>query len=416
MSNIENVIIDADGMEGEILVPRPDQSVVAVAPPGDGPGYWAGAPSAVWWAGDVYLAYRLRRPLGRGRGYAVVVARSGDGEQFETLVTITKEEMRAESLERPALVRTPDGIWRLYLSCGTFGTKHWRGELLEASSPSGFDVRQTRVALPGDVKTAVKDPVIVCRDLAPVGVVPPAGEPRGDGPDGHRPRHQSRRLELDLGRHRAGRAGRAVGRTRRQDQRGPVRAGRARGLLRRPRDRRGELRGAHRGGGRPRAHRADCADHDPARPVALQRRRPALPGRPRASRRPPQALLRDDQGRRRARAAHRAALGGGLRRAALPWPFLPCRWPLGLPPTRPPDRSLGRSQKLKSWPVTRSSSRMSGSNFGRTRSRSSGVSGWRGGALRCSMCSSGLVRDAPVVPGRNRPAAAAIRAALATVR
>lgn len=164
MSNIENVIIDADGMEGEILVPRPDQSVVAVAPPGDGPGYWAGAPSAVWWDGDVYLAYRLRRPLGMGRGYAVVVARSGDGEQFETLVTITKEEMRAESLERPALVRTPDGIWRLYLSCGTFGTKHWRVELLEASSPSGFDVRQTRVALPGDVKTAVKDPVIVCRD------------------------------------------------------------------------------------------------------------------------------------------------------------------------------------------------------------------------------------------------------------
>jgi hypothetical protein len=98
-----------------------------------------------------------------GRGYAVAVARSGDGEQFETLLTIAKEEVDAESLERPALIRTPDGTWRLYLSCGTYGTKHWRVELIEAASPSGFDARQRRVALPGDVKTAVKDPVIVYR-------------------------------------------------------------------------------------------------------------------------------------------------------------------------------------------------------------------------------------------------------------
>ena len=147
-----------------MLVPRPEQSVVAVAPPGDGPGYWAGGPSAVAWDGDIYLAYRLRRPLGKGRGYAVAIARSTDGEHFETLLTIAKEEVDAESLERPALIRTPDGTWRLYLSCGTFGTKHWRVELIEAASPAGFDARQSRVALPGDVKTAVKDPVIVYRD------------------------------------------------------------------------------------------------------------------------------------------------------------------------------------------------------------------------------------------------------------
>jgi hypothetical protein len=158
------VIVDENNIESEVLVPRPGESVVAVAPPGDGPGYWAGGPSAVEWDGDIYLAYRLRRPLGMGRGYAVAVARSADGVHFETLLTIAKEQVNAESLERPALIRTPDGTWRLYLSCGTFGTKHWRVELIEAASPSGFDARQSRVALPGDVKTAVKDPVIVYRD------------------------------------------------------------------------------------------------------------------------------------------------------------------------------------------------------------------------------------------------------------
>ena len=158
------MIIDSDAGGGDVLVPRPNRSVVAVAPPGEGPGFWAGAPSAVECGGEIYLAYRLRRPIGQGRGYAVAVARSADGERFETLLTIAKEEMNAESLERPALVLTPEGTWRLYLSCGTFGTKHWRVELLEANRPEAFDARQSRVTLPGDTKTGVKDPVIVHRD------------------------------------------------------------------------------------------------------------------------------------------------------------------------------------------------------------------------------------------------------------
>jgi hypothetical protein len=70
------------------LLPQPDRSVVAVGPPGPGEGTWAGAPSAAYCDGDIYLAYRLRRPEGQGRGYAVAVARSADGVHFETLVTI----------------------------------------------------------------------------------------------------------------------------------------------------------------------------------------------------------------------------------------------------------------------------------------------------------------------------------------
>jgi len=146
------------------LLPRPDESAVAIAPPGGGPGYWAGAPSAVLAEDGIYLAYRLRKPLGNGRGYAVAVARSADGVRFETVTTIKREWMQAESLERPCLVRTPAGRWRLYLSCATPGTKHWRVELLEASDPAGFNARERLVVLPGDAKTGVKDPVIRHRD------------------------------------------------------------------------------------------------------------------------------------------------------------------------------------------------------------------------------------------------------------
>jgi hypothetical protein len=147
-----------------MLLPRLEHGVVAAESPGSGPGYWSGAPSAV--AGDdgIYLAYRLRRPIGQGRGYAVAVAHSADGERFETLLTIGKEEMATESLERPALVRTPEGRWRLYLSCATTGTKHWRVEVTEAAHPSEFDIRARQTVLPGDAKTGVKDPVIVHHD------------------------------------------------------------------------------------------------------------------------------------------------------------------------------------------------------------------------------------------------------------
>ncbi|SEG54290.1 hypothetical protein SAMN04489712_106148 [Thermomonospora echinospora] len=140
--------------------PRPERSRLVVAPPQDAPGYWAGAPSACLVDGTTYLAYRLRRPIGAGRGYAVVVARSQDGERFETLAVIDKDRMSAESLERPALVVTEDGAFRLYVSCATPGTKHWRVEVLEAADPAAFDPVRSNVVLPGSRLVGVKDPVI----------------------------------------------------------------------------------------------------------------------------------------------------------------------------------------------------------------------------------------------------------------
>ena len=152
--------------DSAVLIPRPDQAVIAVPAPGLGSGFWAGCPSAVATDEGVYLAYRLRRPVGVGRGYAVGIAFAADGVSFgDPIAVISKDAMNTESLERPELVRLPDGGWRLYLSCATTGTKHWRVEATDAAHPAEFDVTRRDVVLPGDVrKRAVKDPVIQYHD------------------------------------------------------------------------------------------------------------------------------------------------------------------------------------------------------------------------------------------------------------
>jgi hypothetical protein len=141
-----------------------ERGEVAIEPPEAVAGAWAGAPSAVHVDGVYWLAYRLRLPLGAGRGIANVVARSSDGVHFETVASIRKEPFSAESLERPALVFTPDGKWRLYVSCATPGTKHWRVDVLEAAEVVGLSSATPRTVLPGGPDHAVKDPVILIDD------------------------------------------------------------------------------------------------------------------------------------------------------------------------------------------------------------------------------------------------------------
>jgi sucrose-6-phosphate hydrolase SacC (GH32 family) len=144
----------------ERFIPHPDNGLVAVEAPGDSPGFWVGASSAVEVDGTIYLAYRSRQPIELGRGQGVVIAQSSDGIKFTEICTISKESMDAESLERPTLIHTPEGAWRLYLSCATTGTKHWRVELLEADSPANFSAESRRTILPGDEQWGVKDTVI----------------------------------------------------------------------------------------------------------------------------------------------------------------------------------------------------------------------------------------------------------------
>ena len=140
---------------------RWDDGRTVISPPSPHPGAWAGAPCALPADGHIYLAYRLRRPIGQGRGYANVVARSRDGVSFRTVAAVGKDLFGAESLERPCLVVTDDGRWRLYVSCATPSTHHWRVDLLEAATPEGLAEATPRTVLPGDADLAVKDPVIL---------------------------------------------------------------------------------------------------------------------------------------------------------------------------------------------------------------------------------------------------------------
>jgi hypothetical protein len=141
-------------------LPRWEDPTVVVEPPSHEPGAWSGAPSTIVADGFVYLAYRVRLPIGEGRGIANVVARSADGLRFTPVAEVTKDRFGAESLERPALVRTPDGRWRLYVSAATPGTKHWRVDLLEADTPEGLATAAPRTVLAGDETAGVKDPVL----------------------------------------------------------------------------------------------------------------------------------------------------------------------------------------------------------------------------------------------------------------
>ena len=67
----------------------------------------------------------------------------------------------AASMERPSIVRTDDGRWRLYVcSASRPPSKHWWIDLLEADDPAGFATADARTVFAGDASTGVKDPIV----------------------------------------------------------------------------------------------------------------------------------------------------------------------------------------------------------------------------------------------------------------
>ena len=73
MISDEEIVAQLATLPFDILPPQPEKSVVAIPPPGNGAGNWVGAPSAIRHGGQIFLTYRLRRPIGQGRGYQVGV-------------------------------------------------------------------------------------------------------------------------------------------------------------------------------------------------------------------------------------------------------------------------------------------------------------------------------------------------------
>jgi hypothetical protein len=144
----------------ELSLPGSAATVVAAPAPGAGVGYWAGSSSAALDDdGTFVIAYRVRTGE-HGRG-SNVIARSEDGEQLTTVATIDQERFGAQSMEKPSLVRTDEGRWRLYVCpAAPAPSKHWWIDVLEAADLADLATAEARTVFPGDEKTGVKDPLV----------------------------------------------------------------------------------------------------------------------------------------------------------------------------------------------------------------------------------------------------------------
>ena len=143
--------------------PLPTGGVVAVPAPGAGAGYWAGAPCAVPdGEGGFVIGYRVRN--GHDGNDQTVVARSEDGERFTTVATLDESAFGAMGMERPALARTDEGGWRMWVCCATPDSAHWWIDVLEASTPEGLAEAEPRPAFEGDERIGVKDPIVKRHD------------------------------------------------------------------------------------------------------------------------------------------------------------------------------------------------------------------------------------------------------------
>ena len=141
-------------------LPGTSEYAVAATAPGSGTGWWAGSSSATLdHDGTFVIAYRIRTGE-KGRGFNVV-ARSEDGVRLTSVATIEQERFGAQSMEKPSLVRTDDGRWRLYVCpASPAPSKHWWISLLEADDPGDFGSAEARTVFPGDGNTGVKDPLV----------------------------------------------------------------------------------------------------------------------------------------------------------------------------------------------------------------------------------------------------------------
>ncbi len=145
----------------------PQKGTTVIEPPARQARTWAGAPSAIFddQTGKFYLYYRLRWPRGSGeldRGGECRIAQSEDGIHFTDIWSAKKTEFPTLSLERGALVKTPEGLWRLYIGLVDTADNRWRIDMMEASAPNRFDPKtRKRILSADDVGgEAAKDPYV----------------------------------------------------------------------------------------------------------------------------------------------------------------------------------------------------------------------------------------------------------------
>jgi hypothetical protein len=162
----------------------PREGTTIVDPPGQGNGYWAGAPGASYDPDTkhFYLYYRLRVPRELGRGIECRIAESADGTHFETIWSARKQEFPTDSMERASLVKRPGGGWLLYPSYVDAETSKWRIDVVEAAHPAEFKLSERqKVFVAEDIGAeGVKDPYVAVFGGLYYMVASYATSPRGD--------------------------------------------------------------------------------------------------------------------------------------------------------------------------------------------------------------------------------------------
>jgi hypothetical protein len=122
-----------------------------------------GAPCVHRHDGETYLAVRERTP--EDRGHAVTIYRRTGRTQYEPVRTLTAAQLDVVSVERPALVTSPDdGALQLFLPVDT-GANEWViRKLADAAEPTGLDPATARNVLTptagGTDSSTVKDPYV----------------------------------------------------------------------------------------------------------------------------------------------------------------------------------------------------------------------------------------------------------------
>jgi len=124
---------------------------VVLDPPNFDPGSWIGAGKALFDPENeqFLLTARPRKAEGKVRGFAANIYRSKNGENFELIVSISKEEvcrksgLKIHSIEGTQLLENPlNGEWHFYLSVDTgsefaWGGVYWETLLLTSSKLEG---------------------------------------------------------------------------------------------------------------------------------------------------------------------------------------------------------------------------------------------------------------------------------------
>lgn len=150
----------------------PEAGLVVRRPERSAPGYWVGAPTAIYDGARerFYLVYRRRRPREDvlDRSYEITIAESKDGIEFDDVWKMRKSELSSASIEKCSLLRGHDDRYRLYVSYVDPVDSRWRIDVLESDSPDSFDTaRRSEVLTAASASRAhdlpvegVKDPAV----------------------------------------------------------------------------------------------------------------------------------------------------------------------------------------------------------------------------------------------------------------